>query len=173
MEPFDYTIIPSRSAIRNGILLRPDHALAWRVIATNRGNPAPHLRPLADALEKGLYIAMQPVGSRLRKPTPRPALVLLGDDLACAEGPDAFSNRSLRLMLDGARAVLVQVAAPDQWHYSAMADIALAFGKAVIIETQPSHETEWLAAVSRFAPSAALRLITPRVAQYAAPGGTA
>ena len=123
----------------------------------------PHLRPLWAAVMKGCTFAIVAQGDGVfRIPTKRPALVVVGDDLASARGPAAFNRQSLRRYLSRCSAVCIvsSAAVPDA--YAAMAAEAVDRRRdAAIIETQPRHEGEWLALVQQSAPLAKVLLCRP------------
>jgi len=69
--------------------------------------------------------------------------------------------------------VIIHAAKPTLGDYGAAVEASLSGEVAVIIETQPSHETEWLAYVSKKAPRAVVLMVTPNTANYAHQPGNA
>ena len=102
----------------------------------------------------------------------RATLHIIGDDLIDAQGPDAFHRKSLRQILRRAQHVIVYVGGPTTAIYAHVTRLALAGQRAVLVETQVSHEIEWRIFVERHAPYANITIITSEPLRYA-PGGTA
>ena len=123
----------------------------------------PHLRPLWAAVMRGCTYATVVQGDGVfRIPTKRPAVVVLGDDLASAKGPSAFNRKSLRRYLSRCSAVAIVSceAVPDA--YASVATEAVERRRDVaIIETQPDHEAAWLALAEQSAPLANIVLCRP------------
>ncbi len=143
---------------------------------------APHYARLLDAArEYGVGLAFLPRGGRYRALPEallgRPVVFVVADDYGGERGsigPSGFDNKTLKRVLGGARAILLHAAAAEPWQYGAAAHAAmLSAGKAIIIETQPEHETEWLKVVSQHAPDAAILVITPEIAKYGPAQGRA
>lgn len=144
------------------MLFEPSPAINGRIRERFPDMP-PHQRPLWAAVVKGCTYATVVQGDgAFRIPTKRPAVVVVGDDLASAKGPAAFNRRSLRRYLSRCSAVCIvsSEAVPDA--YAAIAAEAVDRRRDVaIIETQPEHEAEWLALVRQAAPLASVALCRP------------
>lgn len=140
---------------------------------------AGHLLPIYSAVRDGrLAFAMVPQGARFRgipdAALGKPLLTLIGDDLDDAKGPGCFDHKTLRRLLEGAGAVVLNAADARSAYYESAVDAAiLSGGKAVLIETRPERESEWLRAIGRWAPAAAIVIITPDAAKYQRDGGRA
>lgn len=78
----------------------------------------------------------------------KPLLVLLGDDLDTAKGPGAFDAPSVRRALSTAAGIVMVSSASSAQVYSAAIAMARTGNRrgqhAVLIETQPEAEEEWL-----------------------------
>jgi len=137
-----------------------------------------HLKSIAQAIrDAGLVHSLilrgekyPPLPKRLRS---RPVLFVVGDDLYTAMGPDAFHRKSLRRAFRGVRLVVIHCAEASAQHYDVATAVALAAGKSIIIESQPSHEKEWLAFVGHHAPQASIIMVTPNCASYSYQQGNA
>jgi hypothetical protein len=145
--------------------------------AVAAGGP-PHLEAVFAAIRSGnLTFVIVPQGSRYRSlpdnVTNRPLLFVLGDDMDTSRGPGAFDTKTLRRAFSGASRVVVHAAKAEPAHYAAAVEAAQRHGKCVVVETQPAHESAWLAIAAKFAPGAGVLVITPQVARYQADGGQA
>jgi hypothetical protein len=124
-------------------------------------NGPEHLRPILLAVrEKEGAFAFIPQGHwpfalpRDRKPV----ICIVGDDLHEAFGPAGFHRRSLRRVLAGSVALAIVSSGPDPMPYALTATSAtelcpLGLGwNAVLIETRPEREGEWLAFAKKYRP---------------------
>jgi len=137
-----------------------------------------HLTPVMDAIKNdGMAFLLLPRGAgatQIPKPVKRrPRLFIIGDDFLTAEGPKGFSAKSLKGVLRGVKRIIIHAAKTTPKEYGMAVEATLAGMPAVIIETQPSHETEWLAYVTKKAPRAKVLMVTPNTANYAHQPGNA
>jgi hypothetical protein len=133
-----------------------------------------HLIPVHDAINTAaLALSVISPGKTVDIPGTGPKLQILGDDLHIARGPKAFPRKTLRAVLGKAERVMIHAAAPSAQHYAAAVETATRGLRTVIIETQPSHEQEWLSYVLRKVPKAGVLIISPNAARYGGVAGTA
>jgi hypothetical protein len=127
-----------------------------------------HFRPILRVLrDKGCALAIAPQGRRpFALPRDRqrpdrvrgPVICIVGDDLHQALGPAGFHRPSLRRVLAGSVALIIVSGEPDPTAYALAATSAaglcpLGLGwNAVLIETRPERESEWLAFASKHRP---------------------
>lgn len=91
----------------------------------------------------------------------RPSIVLIGDDMDTARGPDGFHMPSLRRIIRGCSAFAVISAAPPTDLYAAMAATTATKRKStLLIETRPEQEIQWLALIQKLAPGRPIVLAT-------------
>ena len=127
---------------------------------------APHLIPIYRAVrDHGIVLAelerdeiLASIPKKLRK---RPLLLFIADDLATAEGPQAFHKESLRKAFDLADLVAIHASGPKEGHYQTFAANAVAGSNVVVVETQADRLGEWRALHKRYAPDTGLYLIVP------------
>ena len=124
-------------------------------------NGPEHFRPILRALrDKGCALAIAPQGHRpFALPRDRgPVICIVGDDLHQALGPAGFHRLSLRRVLAGSVALIIVSGEPDPTAYALAATSAaglcpLGLGSnAVLIETRPEREGEWLAFATKHRP---------------------
>jgi hypothetical protein len=108
---------------------------------------APYLVPIIEAVRDGnaaFGLVLQGSES-FEFPADYPAVIIIGDDLHEAFGPAAFDRASLARLFRNARAAAVVACEPLPKAYDTMLMAALAMrGCAVIVETQPEREAEWM-----------------------------
>ena len=144
-------------------------------------NLSPHTRHLAP-----IYVGMRDHrllksiilrGNKLRSIPKRykgcPHVFVIGDDLLDAKGPKAFHKKSLLRTFKGAGLIVLHCAKPLPEHYEMAVSAAILDGRAVIIESQPTHEKEWLAFVLENAPMTEFRFVTPNAVHYPPQAGSA
>ena len=129
-----------------------DHAIA---------NGPEHFRPIALALrDKGCALAIVPQGQGpFSLPHDRkPVICIVGDDFDQALGLAGFHRPSLRRVLAGCVDLAIVSSGPDPRPYALTATSAtglcsLGLGwNAVLIETLPERESEWLAFAKKHRP---------------------
>ena len=110
---------------------------------------APHMVPLLRDMAAGsLTLAAIARGSQSVSPKAwqragKPVVAILADDDHGSTGPAGFPVA--RKLLRWARGLVVHAAAGHAWQYQMAADLALAVGSCVIVETSTSCADEWLA----------------------------
>ena len=137
-----------------------DHAIT-RIVHT-----APYFIPVYRAVrDHGVVLVELGRGkkfpSRPKNLRKRPLLLFIGDDLATAEGPEAFHTQSLRKVFGLADLVVIHASCPQEKHYQTFATNAAAGSNVVVVETQPDRLDEWCAFHKRHASKNALFLIIP------------
>src|SRR5688500_12914617 len=106
-----------------------------RLAERARGEAA-HLRPLVEAVSRGVPFIMVPRGCPFlvpRRMVDGPAVALFGDDLEDAKGPEAFHLPGLRKLLRAASGVAVMSGAPVPTIYATAPMIALATRRPVVL----------------------------------------
>jgi len=89
----------------------------------------------------------------------RGLIVMVGDDLARAEGPAGFPLRALRKLAARAGAWAVMVGAPVAEGYRWSANYARRGETSIIVETQESEERAWVDFMTRHAGDCAMTLV--------------
>jgi hypothetical protein len=113
-------------------------------------NGQSHLRPIILAVrDHGVSLCLVPQGKMPFEPMhDRPAIVLIGDDMFEAKGPNAFHRRSLDRFVKHCRAASIVSCEPLPAAYGYVATVAAHMRQNVIlIETRPEHEADWKAAL--------------------------
>lgn len=81
-------------------------------------------------------------------------LYIIGDDLATAEGPEAFHTPTIKWVLKDASSVILHLCAAEPLHYGLAAAAALMHKKVILVETQISEESNWKNTIDLSAPTA-------------------
>ena len=102
-----------------------------------------------------------------------PHVFVIGDDLLDAKGPKAFHKKSLLRVFNGAGLIYLHCAKARPEHYEEAVVAAIKSGHSVIVESQPTHEKEWLSFILKYAPMANLRFATPNAVHYPPQAGRA
>ena len=85
--------------------------------------------------------------------TDRPTIILVGDDVEAAHGPDGFDRQSLRSLVQAAHLAVVVSCAALPVFYSAGAFVAaVGHRSALIVETRPAQELPWIAFIRSVCP---------------------
>jgi hypothetical protein len=134
-----------------GLLNAP--ATRERINAAIVSSP-PHLHPVLVAVRDcGVGMLFVPQGpGKFVIPSPRPAVVMIGDDMEQAVGPTGFHLPSIR------RAIRACDAFADL--YATLASTAVGGGKAMIVETRLAHEFAWIELIQKLAPKRPLCILT-------------
>lgn len=106
-----------------------------------------HLRPLYLAARdwRVRLATIEQRAGRFDPPTDRPVVILLGDDTSVPLGPAGFHRRSVRRFAARCRLVVVMSCSPLLAGYAAAAACAAGMRRdALIVETQPQFESDWL-----------------------------
>lgn len=82
------------------------------------------------------------VPSRALKTSPRPLLIVLGDDDHVPSGPDGWPQA--RKLLRWAKAVVIHAAGGEAQHYEAIVAITRRSDRCLLIETTSGHLDAWL-----------------------------
>lgn len=73
----------------------------------------------------------------------RPFIVLVGDDMDSALGPDQYDRAALKRLIGQIDGVAIVCCEPPPEAYSSIALLAAAGHKGLIIETRPEQEIAW------------------------------
>lgn len=124
-----------------------------------------HLKPVIKAVRDHrcglLFVRQSAEPFRLPDDPGRPAIVLIGDDMHCAVGPNGFHIPSLRRTIRACTAFAVISSAPQPDAYSAIAAMAaLTRRNVMIIETRIEEELPWMALIQKLAPKRFIWLAT-------------
>jgi hypothetical protein len=135
-------------------------ALPQRQRDAIRNRAALHLRPILHAVENygvGLFMAVQ-AGPQFSLPAcDRPLIILLGDDLERALGPDGFEAASLKAVVARAQRAAIVACEPLVEIYGAAAKTAALLRiDVLIVETQPDQEIPWVQYLLRARPGLGL-----------------
>jgi hypothetical protein len=163
-QGFDFCLTASRSILNQAI-----------------ANLSPHTKHLAPIYvgmrDHRLLQSMILRGAKLRSIPKRykrcPHVFVIGDDLLDAKGPKAFHKGSLLRVFNGAGLIFLHCAKAQPEHYEEAVAAAIKTGRSVIIESQPTHEKEWLAFVLKYAPMTKFRFCTPNAVHYPPQAGRA
>jgi hypothetical protein len=114
------------------------------------------------ARDHGIGVCVVPQGlQRFNPPRKRPNIVIVGDDMHEAKGPDAFHRKSLARFIRRASGAVVVSCAPLPTAYRAAATHAALFRQDIlIIETRLQFEPAWKTFVETHHPGIALLLCT-------------
>ena len=124
---------------------------------------ASHLRPIMTAVRDHgcqFCIVLQNIG-RFSPPTARPTILLIGDDLDAALGPNAFHQKSLKRYIRRCRSAVIVSCEPLDDVYFAAATIAIAARRDVlIVETRLEYEEAWRSLIQTVAPDISMLIAT-------------
>jgi hypothetical protein len=125
----------------------------------------PHLRPVLQAVRDHqvglLFIGQQSSPFRLPADRKRPAIIIIGDDLEQAVGPEQFHLPSIRRAVRASHSFAVISSAPPADLYQAMSTTAAVTRRNVmIVETRPEQEIQWVSLIQRLAPRQPICLST-------------
>jgi hypothetical protein len=126
-------------------------------------NGQPHLRSTILAVrDHGVSLCLVPQGKSPFEPMhDRPAIVLIGDDMLEAEGPNAFHRGSLHRYVKRCGAMAIVSCEPLPMSYAYVARVAARMRQNVIlIETGPEHEADWKAALDAANPDLSFLIAT-------------
>ena len=105
-----------------------------------------HFRPIMEAArDHGVGVCVVPQGpERFHLPRKLPNIVIVGDDMREAKGPDAFHRKSLVRFIKRASGAVIVSSAPVTAAYAAAATNAALFRQdIIIIETRLQFEPAW------------------------------
>ena len=130
-------------------------------------NLPPHLRSLLVAVRDHrvafMFIPQNFDTFSIPARADRPSIVLVGDDMETAHGPEGFHMPSLRRIIRGCSAFAVISSAPPTDLYAAMAAATATKRKStLLIETRPEQEIQWLALIQKLAPGRPIMLAAVR-----------
>lgn len=109
------------------------------------------LRAVRDEGCRFLFAAQGP--GRFDVPKDRPAVVLIGDDLTRALGPDGFHKRSLRRYVERCRCAVIVACEPiPRAYFEAVSWAVVKREDVLIVETRPDHEADWFDFIRLVAP---------------------
>jgi hypothetical protein len=128
-------------------------------------NLPPHLCELLTAVRDNrvafLFVPQWATTFRIPKQPVRPAIVLIGDDFTSALGPGHFHAASLRRVIRACASFTVVAGSARPEIYGAAADLVVASRKsALLVETRPEHEIQWVQLIQRYAPGRPICLST-------------
>lgn len=122
-----------------------------------------HFRPIMEAArDHGVGVCVIPqVIERFDLPRKLPNIVIVGDDMHEAKGPDAFHRKSLVRFIKRASGAVIVSSAPVTAAYAAAATNAALFRQDIIIvETRLEFEPAWKTFIETYHPGIALLLCT-------------
>jgi hypothetical protein len=125
----------------------------------------PHLRPIIETVRDHgvamLFVGQSPDSFRIPDHPKQPAIVLIGDDMDRAIGPDGFHMPSVRRAIRACSAFAVVSSAPQTDVYSAIAaTAAITRHSTMLIETRPEQELAWVGLIQKLAPRRFIWLAT-------------
>ncbi len=131
---------------------------------------APHLRSILLAVRDyrvALMIVPQgPDPFAIPAKADRAAVILIGDDMHRSTGPEGFHLPSVRRAIRACHAFVVVAGEPANDLYAGGTAVAVGGKHAMIIETRPEHEIQWVSMIQKLAPKRPLMWSTVK-------GGTA
>ena len=122
-----------------------------------------HLRPIMGAArDHGVGVCVMPQGAeRFNPPRKRPNIVIVGDDMHEAKGPDTFHRKLLVRFIKRASGAVIVSCAPLPAAYAAAATNAALFRQDImIVETRLQFEPSWKTFIETHHPGIALLLCT-------------
>jgi len=125
----------------------------------------PHLIPVLEAVRDHkvglLFVGQSSEAFRLPVDRERSAITIIGDDLHEALGPAGFHMPSIRRIIRASQTFAVVSCAALEPLYDAMAFAAsTARRNALLIETQPKFEVEWVELIRKLVPGRPLTIAT-------------
>lgn len=122
-----------------------------------------HLRPIMEAArDYGVLVCIVPQDAQwFNPPRNRPCIVIIGDDMHEAKGPNAFHRESLVRFIKRVSSAVIVSSAPLTAAYAAAATNAALFRQdIVIVETRLEFEPAWKTFIETHHPGIALLLCT-------------
>ena len=132
-------------------------------LAYAAANDQPHRRSIITTVrDHGVSLCLMPQGKSPFEPMhDRPAIVLIGDDMLEAKGPNAFHRRSLHRYVKRRRAADIVSCQPLPMAYAYVATVAARTRQNVIfIETRPEFGADWKAALDAAKPDLSFLIAT-------------
>ena len=125
-------------------------------------NGAAHMRPLfVAARDAGIGLCLVPQGHHaFDVPVDRPTVLLVGDDMHEAFGPDGFHRKSVRRFIRRCRSAVIVSCAPIVTAYAAAATTAAMGMDTILIETRLEHEQNWRALIEKERPGISMLVAT-------------
>jgi len=125
----------------------------------------PHLKPIVRAIRdhnvRMLFVPQMAGAFRLPKDGDRAAIAIIGDDMDQAHGPAGFHLPSLRRSIRSANWFAVVSCEPIPKVYEAAALLCTTTrGNALIVETRPEQEIQWIQLIQKLAPGRPLCIAT-------------
>jgi hypothetical protein len=122
-----------------------------------------HLKPVIQIVSLNLagllFVGQSDEPFRVPADPKRPAIIIIGDDLDRAVGPQGFHLPSLRRAIRGCTAFAVVSCEPLRHVYATIAGTAaLSRDNVMLIETRPEHEIAWANLIRKLKPRANLIL---------------
>lgn len=122
-----------------------------------------HFRPIMEAARDhgvGVCVVPQCIG-RFDLPRKLPNIVIVGDDMHQAKGPNAFHRKSLVRFIKRASGAVIVSSDPVTAAYATAASSAALFRQDIlIVETRLQFEPEWKTFIETHHPGIALLLCT-------------
>jgi hypothetical protein len=136
-----------------------------RLVAAACVSDAPHFARLAKAVRAGTHNlvipnrqAMAPMG--MLKRSPRPVVLLLGDDDYCSTGPNGWA--CVPKVFAWAQKALVHGTGADIASYQMALDAASVCRRFLLVETDSSLATEWAEAIAAARSAIPTLILLPR-----------
>ena len=125
----------------------------------------PHLKPIVRAIRdhnvRMLFVPQDASAFRLPKGGDRGAITIIGDDMLRVDGPEGFHMPSVRRSIRSANWFAVVSCEPIPKVYEAAALLcATTRGNALIVETRPEQEIQWIQLIQKLAPGRPLCIAT-------------
>lgn len=141
------------------------NTIASRDRLTNALDICPaYMAPVIEAVRDcgiGLVLAPQGAGAfRIPAKLGRPVVIVIGDDLHSAHGPQGFHLPSIRRAIRQCHGFAVISSAGMLPVYAAAAGGAMMGLNIMIVETRPSHEIQWSNLIRKLAPDCPFLLST-------------
>jgi hypothetical protein len=134
-------------ASKTGMEYAPFSLSKWEQSRAMAEERYPHWLPILDSMRCGVDVVIVPQrGGRIVLPKrQRPVIMLIGDDLHSAEGPEAFHKSSIRKFVKNAACCAVISCEALVEVYTAIATEAVLLRySGVIVETRPEQEIQWV-----------------------------
>ena len=124
-----------------------------------------YLHPILEVVrDHGVAMLFVPQGTqafRIPDQPKKPAIILIGDDLEAAHGPDGFHMPSIRRAIRACSSFAVVSSAPQAAVYATVAvGVAATRQHAMLIETRPEQELAWVGLIQKLAPGRFIQLAT-------------
>ncbi|EZP74912.1 hypothetical protein BV97_04650 [Novosphingobium resinovorum] len=133
----------------------------------------PHLIPILEAVRDHkvglMFVGQRGEAFRLPVDRKRSAITIIGDDMHEALGPAGFHMPSVRRIIRASHTFAVISCAALEPVYDAMAFAAsTARRNALLIETQPEFEVQWVELIRKLVPGRPLTVATVKGSEGAA-----